>query len=118
MAKSNKGFTWQRAFAIVTIRAMEKGQLPLLLFGTIILLSIYKMDGKAIAEMWNKVIDALLSGNLFLLLSIFVLLLLWYLHSRSTRKRHRDECSRIGNQKSQLQKQLANQPLGSSHDKK
>jgi uncharacterized protein YacL len=121
MSKGKQGqsapsFTWAKAFRDVVVKAMEKGQLIPVLVGLIILLSISKMDSHHISKIWEKVLDSLLNGNIFLWLFIFLLLLIWRNNTKKLRKLFSNEVERLGKEKSELQQRRTSIKLQSSDE--
>lgn len=106
--------TWAQAFRDIIIKSMDRGQLLPVLGFLIILAIIFKMPEEKVFEFGMATLDGFKNLSLVGWLCTVLVCVLWAGHARAVRRKHSAEYLRIGSEKSQLQKDKINIPLGSS----
>lgn len=112
--KKAVGMTWAQAFRDITVGSMNKGQLPLLGIIAIILVILWRMPPERLSELAFNIIGMLERGDLFGWLLFVLVLASWWTNSKAMRKWYATELDRVGREKSDLQRQLANRHLPGS----
>ncbi|OOF34549.1 hypothetical protein [Salinivibrio costicola] len=118
MAKPNKNskstVSWAQAFRDIIIRAMDRGQLLPVLGFLLVLAFIWKMPESKVYDFGVLILNGFKNLSLAGWVSTVVVCILWAGHARIMRRKHSSEYQRIGSEKSRLQKEQVNTPLGSS----
>jgi|HubBroStandDraft_1064217.scaffolds.fasta_scaffold569872_1 hypothetical protein len=87
----------------VSLAAISKGQLPVLIAGIIFIIMALRMPPDDISKLAFQMLSDLRGGYLVGYLLSCVFLISWYVHARSQRRTIADEVDRIGKEKSKLQ---------------
>lgn len=96
---------------------MSRGQLPVLGGMLIFALIIWKMPSEDVSKLAFKIYENIINLRLVSSILLFIVLLLYFLHVRFTRKEHSKELERISVEKSELQSLLAGKKFKSSNRK-
>ena len=120
-SKNNKGY-WSESRKIngwvalrdISTAAISKGQLPILIFGLVILLLVYKLDNNAASQVFNKILELLATAHLLGWLLSIIFLVAWLFHGRFQRKTFTDEISRLSEERNKLQAKLDGNSVESS----
>jgi hypothetical protein len=100
----------------VLVVAINKGQLPILLGGTIILVLVLKMPGDDASKLLFGILEALERHEIIGYVLSAGITLAWLVQAAFARKEHKKETHRVGSEKSDLQKQLLGNRIRSSED--
>lgn len=100
----------------VLIASMSKGQFPVALCAIIVIIVILRIPEETVAELAKSTFEKFVSGYLFGYGAAVFLGFGWFFHVRFQRRIMTHEVTRISEEKTELQKQLINSPLGSSND--
>jgi len=109
-------FTWAQATRDIVIRLIATGQLPVGIFGAVVLLMIYKTPNEHMGEVWatlNLFIKA--RAGLGYLLSILISAV-WYIHARFQRRNAENELKRVASERTAQQQQFFKDKLESSKE--
>ncbi|AXN32268.1 hypothetical protein DVV14_13740 [Vibrio coralliilyticus] len=106
--------TWAQAFRDIINKSMDRGQLLPILFFLVVIFFIFRMPPEHVYQFGVDVLQGLKSWELVGWLGMAIVTVLWAGHARLMRRKHSAEYSRIGNEKSNLQKNQARPQLGSS----
>ena len=109
---------WPGAFQNVLMASINKGQLPVLLVGVILLVLIIKIPSQEAASIFYKTIDALEHYHILGWIFSFVLTLLWFFNSKRVRRVHANEMKRIAEEKTHLQSSAHGMKMPSSNKNK
>ncbi|GIB10361.1 hypothetical protein VCSRO184_3474 [Vibrio cholerae] len=93
---------------------MDRGQLLPVLFFLIALALIWKMPESRVYDFGVLIVDGFKDLSLIGWVCTAIVCVLWAGHARLMRRKHSSEYLRIGSEKSRLQQEQANVPLGSS----
>lgn len=107
--------TWAQAIRDIVIVSINKGQLPILAVCAIVVIILLRLPPQSLLTLTNRVFELLEKGVLWSYMIIAILVLMYFYHVRLLRKTFSDEAERIGNEKSDLQEQLANRKFKSSN---
>lgn len=106
--------TWAHCARDVITRAMSTGQmLPLCIFVVIVIL-LTRLPAEEISGVFHDLINSLTNGSALGWYLCCVALVLWAGHAKIMRKSFSVEAERIGKEKTDLQQQQTNLPLGTS----
>lgn len=90
----------------ITMRAIDKGQLPILAIVAIILMIIYKMPGEDISKLMFEVASIAHAGVILSYVANVVLIVICVWSCKNLRRVSSAEVKRIGNERTKLQKKL------------
>jgi len=93
---------------------MNKGQLPILGVLGIIAVIVWRMPESEISPMLKSIGEKMVKFELLSYPLLVIVLIGWFSHARSMRRRFSEEYKRIGREKSELQRQLTGIDLKSS----
>jgi hypothetical protein len=111
--KSDIGFN--QMLRDVLIASMNKGQFPLALGALIFVILILKMPQKDVSTLVFRLLDGAEARELLGWVSMVIMVVVWYLHTRSLRRWCAAELDRISNERNSLQrKSLGNGLIKSS----
>lgn len=110
-------FTWAQAFRDIVIRLIDKGAILPGTISAICLLIVWRLESHDAHDVFMGIITRFSDYSLVGWCLSLAVTLVWQAHIRRIRKTHSTECSRLGREKSQLQRRLSNVKLGSSDAK-
>lgn len=93
---------------------MNRGQLPVLAAFALMFLVVYRMPPEDVSKLAFDIVDKLNHLELFSYPLLFAVVIGWFFHAKSMRKRYSEEYRRIGQEKSKLQRDAANIKFKSS----
>jgi len=100
----------------VLITAMSKGQLPLAIFGLILIIICVRMPSDDLSKLVFKILEwATLSRLLGYIIAILALVG-WFIHARVQRRIISREIDRISDERNKLQKKLIGSKIISSEE--
>jgi hypothetical protein len=98
----------------VVVTAINKGQLPVLGFLSVVLVLVGKLPEGEASKLLFEVLAALRQGELWMYPVTLITLVAWSLHIQFLRRQSRAEFDRIGREKTALQSQLT----GAKYDRR
>lgn len=107
-------FTWAQAFRDVIIQGMSKGQLLPLGILLVTLITVIRMPNDELSIVIQQIVSGLKDWSLFGWGLVIVVLVLWSAHARHMRKMSSAEVQRVGKEKTEIQQQNTQVPLGTS----
>ena len=106
--------TWAHAVRDIVIKAMGRGQLPLLVFLSILLLLAFKMPDGDVTLLLSKLLEKLSQWGIWGYIIALLLIIAWSMHVRYLKGKFRREYRRISEEKSKPQGEMADVELQSS----
>lgn len=114
MAKKNLNVTWAHAARDIVIKLIATGQLPVGIFGAVVILLVYKTPNSQVGIVWQFLDDFIRArAGLGYTLSV-VFGAGWFLHSRFQRKNAEEEVRRLSKERTKEQQKSFKRPLESS----
>ncbi|MCC5806349.1 MAG: hypothetical protein JJU00_08470 [Opitutales bacterium] len=98
----------------VFVRAIDRGQLPLLLIGSAFLIVLWRLPEEQLLPLMEKIIALLASGRILGYVLFILTLVAWVVHASLMRRAAHHEHHRIGREKSEMQELQTRQNLGTS----
>jgi hypothetical protein len=86
-AAAGAKISWPQATRDVFVAAINRGQLPVLIFGLTALLMVWKLPDSEVGPLMHRILDRLEGGAILGWALATVLAIVWYLHSRAVRAR-------------------------------
>jgi hypothetical protein len=115
-AKKRGGVTWAQATRDIVLRLIATGQLPIGIFGGVILLLVYKTPADRVADVW-RTLNLLIRAHAGLGYSLSVIISVgWFLHARFQRRNAEAELRRLSKERTQRQQESFKSTLESSED--
>lgn len=102
-------------FRDVTIKAINRGQLPILLVCAMLIIYLIKLPADAMIDLSVKIADRLSGWHYWGWCIAIVSVFGWYYTNRRQRHLHTEEMRRISNEKKKLQEMLSKKQLQSSN---
>lgn len=100
----------------VLVTSIHKGQFPVALLGTAIIIFIYRLPPESLEKLSQGIVDKLDKGDLAGWLLFVTVSSAWAIVSRRSKQYYESEIARIGKQKSELQRKLLGNDAPSSED--
>ena len=116
MAAKKRQITWAEATRDIVLRLIATGQLPIGIFGAVVLLMVYKTPNDQMGEVWATLktfIDAR-SGLGYTLSVLFSAG--WFFHARFQRRNAERELKRLSTERTNQQQGHFKRPLESSEE--
>ncbi|MCD4745408.1 MAG: hypothetical protein K8R58_03830 [Bacteroidales bacterium] len=99
----------------IGVASLNKGQFPLALFGTIIIILMLKLSSDDASKLIFKIVTLFKSMHLVGWILSFVFVIGWYMNTRKLRRLHTSEMRRIAQEKKKLQEILIGKKLKTSN---
>lgn len=109
--------SWPHATRDIVIRAMDRGQLPILALCVLAIVMVWRMPSAQVSTLAFEVVRNLEHGALGGWALSGAVSLGWYKHAGYMRRIHAQECDRIGTEKSKAQALAHGRKLPSSKRK-
>lgn len=117
-AKDRVKLGWPETVRDVFVTAIDRGQLPALLMGCVLLTVAFRLPPEQLVVFSEKILDRFASGVYVGWGVSLLLLVAWRAHSRYLIKIHSTEIDRIGREKSAIQDRAAGKPFQGSRNGK
>ncbi|WP_146582072.1 hypothetical protein [Neorhodopirellula pilleata] len=101
--------TWAEAFRDITIRSIDRGQLPILAGFFLIIIIAWRLPEATLEQLASSLVGRFVETNA--LGWVFAVLLGggWVVHAATMRRVHHNEMKRLAQERTQLQKKLSSQ---------
>ena len=90
----------------VFCHAISKGQLPILIVGAIILVSLWRLPAKDLTTFWTEVFRLVEKGYLIGYILFVGTIIAWHFHSKWQRRTMGNELHRVADERTALQQKL------------
>jgi len=104
---SNEANGWPTAVRDIVVAAIDRGQLPVLFFGVVLMIIAWKLPENEAAQLLHEFISGLSNHSLIGWGFSAVCITSWRIHTKILRKEFGSECQRIGREKSLLQNKMS-----------
>lgn len=111
------GITWAQATRDVLVASISKGQFPWVIFGSIGLVAVFRMQPDAIAKLMTQIVEDFHTLHLLGWASTVIVLVLWAWHIRYTTRIYDAEIERLSDERTALQESMLPGQLSSSRGK-
>lgn len=112
--KKNAGVTWAHATRDIVLRLIATGQLPVGIFGAVVILMVYKTPNNQMGIVWQFLHDFIAArAGLGYTISV-VFGAGWFFHSRFQRKNAEEEVRRLSRERTKEQQKGFKTALESS----
>lgn len=98
--------TWAQTCRDIVVASINKGQLPLVILGAVLLLLIWRMPEPQVGDLVNRLLDGLETGWLVGYLLWLTTVGVWFVHARHQQRVMALEIARLSDERSKLQETL------------